>query len=207
MNTMKKIFYTILILGFSLHIFSQSDESKRTVIGGYLGGNVSQLLTDSLTDTGARIGYQFGGFIRFGGDFFVRGDISLFSMSSQLVETPDTMSVITGGYDDIEDKIDIEYIHVPVQIGYKLFSSPDGTSAFWVAAGAYVDQIYKVKPNDLNLVKGDFNTTSYGLLATAGLDLWVLTLHLNYQYGMSPIFKNDDQSLKYTFSFSLGVKF
>lgn len=206
--TMRKILICIAACFLSFHLFAQTvdDPQRRTTFGVYAGGNVSQLLTDSVSDTKARIGYQYGAFLRYGGSLFVRGDIALHSMSSQLVDAADTATII-GGTGELEDKIDIQYIHVPVQIGYKLISSPDGTSAVWIAAGAYFDQIYKVKTNDLLLTKEDFNTSSFGVMGTAGLDLWVLTFQLGYHYGLTPIFKNDDQSMKYSLVFSAGIKF
>ncbi len=188
------------------YVFSQSDDVRKMSFGVYGGGNISQLLTDSVNDTKARIGYQYGAFIRYGGNFFLRGDVALFAMSSQLVDANDTTQII-GIIPEIEDKIDIQFIHIPVQLGLKIFHSPDGTSALWVAAGGYIDQIYNVKNNQLGLTKQDFNTTSFGVLGTAGLDLWFLTFQLSYQHGLTPIFKMDDQSVKYNLSLSAGIKF
>lgn len=188
------------------YVFSQSDDVRKMSFGVYGGGNISQLLTDSVNDTKARIGYQYGAFIRYGGNFFLRGDVALFAMSSQLVDANDTTQII-GIVPEIEDKIDIQFIHIPVQLGLKIFHSPDGTSALWVAAGGYIDQIYNVKNNQLGLTKQDFNTTSFGVLGTAGLDLWFLTFQLSYQHGLTPIFKMDDQSVKYNLSLSAGIKF
>ncbi len=204
---MKKSIFFIAVLFAVFSVFSQSDDARKTTFGLYAGGNVSKLLTDSVDDTKARVGYQFGAFFRYGGSLFFRGDVSMHAMSSKLVDTPDTMSVIIGNVTPIEDQVDIFYIHVPLQVGYKLLSSPDGTSALWIAAGGYFDQIYQVKDNDLGITKGDFKTSSFGVLGTVGLDLWILTMQLNYHHGLTPIFQTDDESMKYTLAFSLGIKF
>jgi hypothetical protein len=203
---MKRIIISFLLLLMCYCSFSQNEKSGQTNFGLYAGGNVSQLLTDSVTNTKARIGYQYGAFVRYGNNFFIRGDVGLFSMSSQLIDAADTLQIISG-MSQIEDKIDIQYIHIPILLGIKLFKSPDGTSSVWLAAGGYLDQIYKVKPNDLNLIKSDFNTTSTGISLSAGLDLWFLTFQIGYNRGLTPMFKIDDQSLKYSVFFSAGLKF
>jgi len=203
---MRRIISGFLFLLLFQYGISQDQGSGKTNFGLYAGGNVSQLLTDSVTNTKARIGYQYGAFFRYGNSFFVRGDVGLFSMSSKLIDAADTLQIISG-ITQIEDKIDIQYIHIPVLLGVKLFKSPDGTSSVWLAAGGYLDQIYKVKPNDLNLARSDFNTTSMGMSFSAGLDLWFLTFQVGYNRGLTPMFKIDDQSLKYTVFFSAGVKF
>jgi hypothetical protein len=203
---MKKLVYLFMIMVISSSLVAQEEDGPKMSFGVYGGGNISKLLTDSVTDSQARIGYQYGGFVRYGGSFFVQGDVALFAMSSQLVDAADTTQ-LPGSTEDIEEKIDIQFIHVPLQLGYKILSSPDGSSAIWVAAGGYVDQIFKVKPNMLGLSKDDFKTTSLGWVATAGLDLWLITFKLSYQYGLTPVYKVDDQSMKYTVSFSAGIKF
>lgn len=203
---MKKLLYLFMIMVISSSLAAQEDEAPKMSFGAYAGGNISKLLTDSVSDTQARIGYQYGIFVRYGGSFFVQGDVALFGMSSQIVDAADTTQ-LPDSTDDIEEKIDIQFIHVPIQLGYKIISSPDGSSAIWVAAGGFLDQIYKVKPNMLGLTKDDFKTTSFGWVATAGLDLWLITFKLSYQYGLTPVYQIDDQSMKYTLSFSAGIKF
>lgn len=203
---MKNVVNTILFIFISVSVLSQTPDVKKTTIGIYAGGNVSSLLTDSLSNTKARIGYQYGGFFRYGNKVFFSTDIALYSMSSQLVDATDT-ALIIGGANTIEDKIDLQFLHFPIHVGYKIFKSPDGTSAVWISAGAYLDQIFKVKLNDLGLAKSDFRTTSFGLVGSAGIDLWFLTFQLNYHHGLTPIFKVDDNSLKYNVSFSAGIKF
>jgi hypothetical protein len=205
---MKKLISSFIILFSVIFTSAQSsDENKRINFGLYGGGNISQLLTDSVSETKARIGYQAGAFIRYGEKLFIRGDVAMFGMSSMLIDANDTLGLIQIGMTDIEDKIDLQFIHVPVQLGFKLFQSPDGSSSFWIAAGAYMDQIYNVKDNDLGISMNDFEKTSFGAIGSAGFDLWFLTFQLNYHHGLSPIFKLDDQSMKYTLSFSAGVKF
>lgn len=203
---MKKLIFISLIVFTAVGVFSQSEDSRRSTFGAYIGGNISQLLTDSVSESSARIGYQYGAFFRYGGNFFIRGDVALFAMSSRLVDATDTLQII-GVLPEIEDKIDIQFIHIPVQLGVKIFHSPDGTSALWIAAGGYLDQIYNVKNNQLGLTKSDFKTTSFGVLGTVGIDLWFLTFQLSYQHGLTPIFKIDDQSMKYNLSISAGLKF
>lgn len=202
---MKKIVIILLpcLLFFQTHLKAQENNADMTTFGVYAGFNGSKLLSDTTLQTKMRIGYQYGGFFRYGNNVFLRGDLAMFAMSSKLIDAGDTSLIVNNNLDDL---IDINYIHIPVQIGFKIFHSPDGTSAIWFAGGGYLDQIYKVKPNQFGLLKQDFKTTSLGLLASAGLDLWFVTFQLTYQYGMTQLLKADDQSLKYTLSFSVGIK-
>jgi len=203
---MKKLLFTLVITVLSFQLMAQVETGAKFSFGAFGGGNVSKLLSDSVSGSEARIGYQLGGFVRYGGSFFVQADVAFFAMSSQIVDAADTTQ-LPGIISDVKERIDIQSIHVPIQAGYKILSSPDGTSALWIAAGGYVDQIFKVKTNILGLTKDDFKTTSFGLVATAGLDLWLLTFKLSYQHGLTPIFKVDDKSMKYTLSLSAGIKF
>jgi hypothetical protein len=203
-NSMKTRIIFLNIIFLTLSVYSQNDQVRKSAFGIYAGFNGSQLLSDSALETKMRIGYQYGAFFRLGNQVFLRGDIALFAMSSKRVDVNDTTLIINP---ELEDIIDINFLHIPVQLGFKIFSSPDGTSSLWIAGGGYLDQIYRVKPNQFGLAKSDFKTTSLGILGTVGLDLWFLTFQMSYQYGMTPILKIDDESLKYSLSFSVGIKF
>lgn len=169
------------------------------------GGNLSQLLTDSVSETKARVGYQLEGMLRYGASFFIQGGLALMGMSSQIVDASDTLGLINTGQ-NIDEKVDIRFLHIPLQLGYKLFSSSDGSSSFWIAVGGNVDQIFDVDMGSGALDIDNFRKTSFGINATAGIDMWFLTFKLSYIHGLTPILKADDKSMKYSIAFSMGIK-
>lgn len=201
---MKKIIFLSVAMWMSFYLKAQENQPTiNFMLTG--GGNFSQLLTDSVDQTKARIGYQLEGMLRYGSSFFVQGGVALFGMSSQLIDASDTLGLINTGQ-NVDEKVDVRFIHIPIQLGYKLFSSSDGSSSLWIAAGGYVDQIFDVDMGSGALDIEDFRKTSMGVIGTAGLDLWVLTLKLSYHHGLTPIFKADKNSMKYSIAFSVGIK-
>lgn len=200
---MKRLLIKMLFLVFWLNANSQQQTTLNFILTA--GGNLSQLLTDSVSETKARIGYQLEGMLRYGASFFIQGGLALMGMSSQIIDASDTLGLINTGQ-NIDEKVDIRFIHIPVQLGYKLFSSSDGSSSFWIAAGGNVDQIFDVEMNSGALNIDDFRKTSFGINATVGIDMWFLTFKLSYIHGITPILKADDNSIKYSIAFSLGVK-
>ncbi len=196
------ILFSLLVVLNKLN--AQEQNIRKTNFGIYAGLNGSKLVSDSALQTKMRIGFQFGGFFRYGNNVFIRGDVAKFGMSSSLVDAGDTSLIVNPG---LEDLIDIHFIHIPLQLGFKIFHSPDGTSALWIAGGGYLDQIYKVKENQFGLLKSDFKTTSLGIISSAGFDLWFMTFQMTYQRGFTQILKMDEESLKYSLTFSVGIKF
>jgi hypothetical protein len=203
-NITRLAFFIILQL-LCLNLSSQKaplPEIKKTNIGIYAGPNLSQLLSDNYKDTKARIGYQYGAYIQHGKRFFLRSELAIYSMSSKIYSI-DTNLIKPN----IQDVVDLQFVHIPSQFGINIFKAPAKIIVIWISGGAYLEQIFNISENDLNLDFEDFNSFSYGLLGTAGVDIGILSMQLSYQQGKRPIFKKDDQSQKYTIALSFGLKF
>lgn len=190
-----------IFFGFNVSSQSLLPEIRKTRIGVYAGPNLSQLLSDNYKDTRARIGYQYGAYIQHGKRFFLRNELAMYSMSSKLF-TIDTSLVTPNNF----GVIDLKFVHIPAQFGVRVFKAPAKILVIWLSAGGYLEQIYKISDNNLNLDFGDFNTFSYGLIGSVGVDLSIFSFQLSYKQGKRPIFKKDNNSLKYTLAFSFGIK-
>lgn len=204
----KHIFLFALFIGMHficLNLRSQKaplPEIKKTNIGIYAGPNVSQLLSDEYKDTKARIGYQYGAYIQHGKRFFLRSELAIYSMSSKIYAIDTTLI-----NPNIKDVVDLQFVHIPSQFGINLFKAPAKILVIWISGGAYLEQIFNISENELNLGFEDFNSFSYGFLGTAGVDIGILSMQLSYQQGKRPIFKDDKESQKYTIALSFGLKF
>ena len=195
---MKKIVIIALGLLLSNYAFSQF------TINPQAGLTASMLTTDPEgAEASGRIGYTFGASVRMGdkiyfnpGLFWVRSSNEL-TNKSQL--TNDGVSL-----GEITDNASINMIHIPLQAGIKVINTKP--FALRLAAGPSLSWVTDVKDNAFGLTKEAYNERIWGAKVGAGVDLLFLTVDLNYELGITELYKTSDAKNN-ILSLTAGIKF
>lgn len=203
---LRTFLFTALL--FSATVLSAQTESSSTKSSsltlGFQGGlNVSKFQTElDSTDVSARIGWQGGMMLRYGGSFFIEGHLELGQSSVELV-TPDTALM------NIKSKVYRTFMSVPVMLGYKVFKSEDGSSSVRLMAGMEASAILKTKVDEnlFYVEQDDFEPYSVYAVGGIGMDLWFLRVDLALHYGLTPMLQGDETSKNVMGTFNLGFTF
>lgn len=133
----------------------------------------------------ARVGYQFGGFLRLGERTWLQPGLFWIRSGTEL----EIVDELTD--EKVKDATDLQGFHVPVVIGTNLI---DGES-FRLRAnfGGSATIVTTVSDNDFGIEKDDFEDLIWSVRAGVGLDLSRLTIDLAYDYGLTKVFKEDDE--------------
>ena len=152
--------------------------------------------------TSARVGYLFGGNLRFGGGKAYLAPGFYFQRANLQLTQKDTL---TAG--NLQDVVGVQSLHIPLVVGLNMSDNPTGSGVgFRLFAGPTANVITKVQPNDFGIAKGDFKSTNWGILGGAGLDISRVTVDVSYEASLSKVMENSDarqQSLRAAFGFKL----
>lgn len=161
---------------------------KNFVFGLYAGLNSTKFQGESANmggDLSARLGYQAGFFVRGGGRLFGQLGAEFFAMSANYFTKGDGQSIKS-----IQDQINIQYVQIPLYIGYKLLESDRGLSAIRLQAGLEYANGISTKSNSFNLGNPEIRSGSFNGLGQLGFDIGPLLIDLTYHYGLSAAIKN-----------------
>ncbi|QJD79732.1 outer membrane beta-barrel protein [Spirosoma rhododendri] len=180
---------------------------KNFAFGIYAGLNSTKLPGESNSSNGnvsGRLGYQAGFFVRGGGRLFGQIGAEYFASSSNYFTAGSGQSVSS-----IQDQINIQYVQVPVYIGYKLTESDRGISAVRVQLGVEYANRINSNSNSFNLSNGEIKSGSFNGLGQIGLDAGPVFLDLTYHYGFSDAISGTgfNGSARRILSASVGFKF
>ncbi len=197
------LFASFFLFAFMLHAQTDgSGSTSRLKMGLHGGLNLSKYQTElDSTDASARIGWQGGIMLRYGGNFFVEGNLNLGQSSSNLMTT-DSIGTV-------ESTVYRTFMSLPVMAGVKVFSSPDGSSSFRVMGGIEFTSILKTDVSDslLWIEADDFKPYSLAAVGGIGLDLWFLRFDLALRYGLTPMLSTDPNSKIVMGTFNIGILF
>lgn len=176
------------------------------VFGIYAGLNATSFKGESIDaeNPSARLGYQAGFFVRGGGRLFGQIGAEYFASSSNYFRAGNGSSTQA-----IRDYINIQYIQVPVYIGYKLTDSERGNSAIRVQVGAEYANRINSNSNSFNLSKDEIKSGSFNALGQLGFDFGPFLIDLTYHYGLGNAVQinNFQGSSRRILSASVGFKF
>ena len=133
----------------------------------------------------ARIGYQFGGFLRLGERTWLQPGLFWIRSGTEL----EIVDELTD--DKIKDATDLQGFYVPVAIGTNLIDGESFRLRANVGGSAAI--VTTVSDNDFGIEKDDFEDLIWSVRAGVGLDLSRLTVDLAYDYGLTKVFKEDDE--------------
>lgn len=184
---MKKLL--ILICGV---IFAFS-ASAQTQINPVIGMNFSQLVNEpDQVNSESRLGWQFGVNMRFGDQFYFQPGVHYAQLNSELTpaEGADTISISSF-------QSNIGVLRVPLLAGFRIFSNEDKEALFNINAhaGVATEWILAVDEKETNLTKDDFASPIFGAVIGAGIDFLFLTLDIDYEIGLTPVFDKEKVQL------------
>ena len=160
-----------------------SKDYKNFVFGIYAGLNTTKFKGETINSGGkltGRLGYQAGFFVRGGGRLYGQLGAEYFASSSNYFtkgsgQTPK----------DIQSQIDIQYVQIPVYIGYKLVQSDRGISAVRLQVGLEYANRINSKSGDFKLTNSEIKSGTFNGLGQLGFDAGPVFLDLTYHYGFN----------------------
>ena len=133
----------------------------------------------AINDESGRVGYALGGNVRFGQKMYFAPGLFYQQTGFEATAT-DTVSAT-----DITEAVGVNALHIPLYLGYNLGATSVG---FRVYAGPSLTIVTGVADNEFGLEKDDFESSIWGGVLGAGLDLTTVTFDLNYEIGLSEVF-------------------
>lgn len=161
---------------------------KNFVFGVYAGLNTTKFKGETINSGGklsGRLGYQAGFFVRGGGRLFGQLGAEYFASSSNYFVAGSGQSVKS-----IQDQIDIQYVQIPLYIGYKLLESDRGISAIRLQAGLEYANRINSKSGQFNLTNAEIKSGTFNALGQVGFDIGPFLIDLTYHHGLSDSIKN-----------------
>ncbi|WP_229379844.1 outer membrane beta-barrel protein [Fibrella forsythiae] len=185
---------------------ARTKDYKNFAYGIYAGLNSTRFRGESInTDNpSGRIGYQAGFFVRGGGRLYGQIGAEYFASSSNYFRPGDGQSAAA-----IRDQINIQYIQIPVYIGFKLTESDRGISAIRLQVGAEYANRISSSSGQFNLSNSEIKSGSFNALGQLGFDIGPFLIDLTYHHGLSDAVQiNTFQgSSRRILSASVGFKF
>lgn len=179
---------------------------KNFVFGIYAGLNSTRLTGEDLNsdDIRGRLGYQAGFFVRGGGRLYGQLGAEYFASSSNYYSPGDGTTAT-----EIRDQINIQYVQIPVYIGYKLLESDRGISAIRLQAGLEYANRINSNSGDFNLTNSEIKSGTFNGLGQLGFDIGPLLIDLTYHHGFSDAVSGTgfNGSQRRIVSASVGFKF
>ncbi len=165
---------------------------KNFVFGVYAGLNTTKFKGETINTGGklsGRLGYQAGFFVRGGGRLFGQLGAEYFASSSNYFIAGSGQSP-----NQIQDQIDIQYVQIPLYIGYKLLQSDRGISAIRLQAGLEYANRINSKSGQFKLTNEEIKSGTFNALGQVGFDIGPFLIDLTYHHGLSDSIKNPTNS-------------
>lgn len=189
---MKKIIITSFLL--LTIIYAEAQVELKPAIGF----NITNVTKDPVSgQSNGQAGFQVGASVLIGTKFYVDPGVFYVKKSTEFV---------SEGTDFEDFKLDMAGIRIPVAIGYNLLGNEDSFANLRVFGGGSGFFVTSVDGGDAD--KDDVNTTSWGVFAGAGLDVWILFLDVKYEWSLTNISSVTDFDIGQNRSFftNLGVR-
>lgn len=195
----KHLFSITLACLFAAPVFAQL---KPIQFNPKVGVNLSRLETDPADfETAARPGYSVGldARLKMGKKWYLQPGIHYNVMNYELEDLK------VDGETAFKDITGVKTTKIPVQLGLKIINwKVLNLRAF---GGGNYYRVNGVTKNDIGLTKADFNDNYWSFNAGVGLDLLLLTLDLQYEFGQTGIFANQPDTKFNTIALTAGFKF
>src|SRR5687768_1448547 len=160
------------------------DDDRPRARAGIKGGlNVSNLITDEVTDKNARYGFHAGiyGQLFANEGFAIQPELN-FSTKGNKVSTE-------FGVIDQETKFNLSYLDVPILAVFKLGNAAEiHAGAYWAyLVGANIDTDGDLGDGFVDLDRDNFDDWDYGLVGGVGFNLSHVQIGARYNYGLNTI--------------------
>jgi hypothetical protein len=162
--------------------------SRPRARAGFKGGlNVSNLITDEVTDKDPRYGFHAGVY----GQLFANEG---FAIQPELnYSTKGNKVVTTWGIIDQETKLNLSYLDIPVLAVFKLGNAAEiQAGAYWAyLVGANIDTDGDLGDGFRQLDRDNFDKWDYGLVGGIGFNLGDVQIGARYNYGLNEIARSE----------------
>lgn len=171
---------------------TDSDSPKATVSNGprvgIKGGlNVSNFITDDVTDDNARTGFHVGvyGQLLNSNAFAIQPEVNYSTKGNRVM--------FMEGIIDQETKFNLNYIDIPVLAVFKLGESVEiHAGPYWsYLVGANIDTDGDLMDEFQELDRDNFDKWDYGLVGGIGFNLSNVQIGARYNYGLNEIARSE----------------
>ena len=180
---MKKTAITlILLIGLSFSGFSQM------IIKPAIGMNFMSMSNDLPSyETTGRLGWQIGGTVILGDQFYLEPGIFWVKNNWNLQELNTNLP---------EFKNDISSLRIPAYLGWNVVGDAGDDRNFHLFGGPAAQIVTKVNSGTTGLTKDDFSGFIWGLNVGAGLSIGKIFIDGGYEWGLTNIYKNDPNNVR-----------
>ncbi len=179
---MKKTVIAIIFLaGFYFAGFSQM------VIKPAIGMNFTSLSNDPLSyETTGRMGWQIGGTIAMGDQFYFEPGI-FWEKNNWNLQNIDPQVP--------EFKNDISAIKIPIFVGINVVGDANDNN-FHIMGGPTMRIITDVNPGSTGKTKDDFSDFIFGMDIGAGISMGKIFIDAGYEWGLTNIYKDETNDIR-----------
>ena len=207
---MKKTLFALMMLLLAGTAWAQKGNREVFTLGPKAGINYTTLIKDDRRiSSDYKLGYHFGGFLRFSpGKFYIQPEVLLTSKKTDLQVNQNTGGTVqTGNY-----RVSFTSLDVPLLFGTKLVGNRSnfrvfaGPMASFNIAGRGLEDV--IRENES--ARDYYEKTVWGFQAGAGIDLGALTFDARYERGLTAAANLERANLGKPatglFQFTLGIK-
>lgn len=160
--------------------------NAQTIIKPAIGLNLTHFSTD-VPEYGihGRLGWQIGGTIAFGDQFYLEPGI-FWVKNNWSLETNGT-----------KFKNDISSLRIPVYVGWNVVGDPDDDRNFHIFAGPSAMIVTATNSDEIGLEEDDFNKFILGANIGAGISIGKIFVDVGYEWGLNNVYKVDELDTKH----------
>jgi hypothetical protein len=148
----------------------------------------------------ANAGFSGGICLRTDGDIYFLGGLQYVSVNPTMIYTADST---------YSEKVNFQYLQVPLMLGFHLVKSEDLKKAFHVQLGGSFTSLLNVSENNIGIDQDNLRKTGFTFKAGVGADLWIFVADINYNLLLSHVYEDagyNNKAKMLCWEFSLGVK-
>ncbi len=180
---MKKLVMTLFLIG-SLVLTANAQMIIKPAIGLNLTTFSSDLPTHEID---GRLGWQFGGTVAIGDEFYLEPGIFWMKNNWNLKESG------TG----VNFENDVSSLRIPVFVGWNVVGSPDDDRNFHLFAGPAAMIVTSTNSEITGMTEDDFNKFIIGANIGAGISVGKIFVDVGYEWGLNNMYKDDDSNTKH----------
>jgi len=190
---MKKTAITlILLISFAFSGLSQM------IIKPAIGLNFTSMSNDPQSyETTGRLGWQLGGTVAFGDQFYFEPGIFW---------VKNNWEIQNAQFSGTEFDNDISSLRIPVFVGWNVVGDGTDDRNFHIFGGPAAQIVTKVNPGT-GFVVDDFNKFIWGMNIGAGLSIGKIFIDAGYEWGFTDIYKTEPKDIRSSgFWLNAGVR-
>ena len=187
--------FTCICICIALSQQALAQETKPIVINPKIGINFSDLIFSTEpanTSSLAEMGWNVGIDANYGNKCQAKGGIHYFQLGSG-VQMPRDTQVVSASQ-----------LKIPMGVGFRVLAID--YFHLWLHSQAVVNFTTKMRRGNMLLDSEDYPRTGLAGRLGIGMDLWKITLELNYEYSFTDIVNESIFARNEMISLSLGIK-